>query len=211
MERLHNNRLGDDEITRLIPIRLRQQVYIALGTRGFNDIKESISKYNKHNFIDVISKKINMMMDEYRDIKDIEKKKYVNALAENLVRDVVRIFYFRLPIQEPVAQYRWFNNNEKINNIFMKGSWDENEIDDLVVEVCSFPMIYKPDDDGDKVCTPAKVFPRHFIKKSLTEECMDVIGNFMKMVKSDDNSALSLQVDENEFEQTGSANSHVSN
>ncbi|CAB4434925.1 unnamed protein product [Rhizophagus irregularis] len=211
MERLHNNRLGDDEITRLIPIRLRQQVYIALGTRGFNDIKESISKYNKHNFIDVISKKINMMMDEYRDIKDIEKKKYVNALAENLVRDVVRIFYFRLPIQEPVAQYRWFNNNEKINNIFMKGSWDENEIDDLVVEVCSFPMIYKPDDDGDKVCTPAKVFPRHSIKKSLTEECMDVIGNFMKMVKSDDNSALSLQVDENEFEQTGSANSHVSN
>ncbi|CAB4434647.1 unnamed protein product [Rhizophagus irregularis] len=49
------------------------------------------------------------------------------------------------------------------------------------------------------------------VLQRLTEECMDVIGNFMKMVKSDDNSALSLQVDENEFEQTGSANSHVSN
>uniref|UniRef100_U9UAK7 Uncharacterized protein n=1 Tax=Rhizophagus irregularis (strain DAOM 181602 / DAOM 197198 / MUCL 43194) TaxID=747089 RepID=U9UAK7_RHIID len=102
--------------------------------------------------------------------------------------------------------------NQKNDDLEVEASnWDENEIDDLVVEVCSFPMIYKPDDDGDKVCTPAKVFPRHFIKKSLTEECMDVIGNFMKMVKSDDNSALSLQVDENEFEQTGSANSHVSN
>jgi hypothetical protein len=148
------------------------------------------------------------MMDEYREIKDIEKKKYVNKLAEDLVRDVVRIFYFRLPIQEPIARYRWFNNNEKINDISMKGSWDEDEIDDLVVEVCSFPMVYKPEDDGDKVCTPAKVFPRHSATTSL---CVDVIGNLMKVIKPDDNSSLSLQVDENEFEQTGSTNSHVSN
>jgi hypothetical protein len=43
MEKLYNNRFGEDEITRLIPIRLRQQVYIALGTRGFNDIIKNIT------------------------------------------------------------------------------------------------------------------------------------------------------------------------
>ncbi|GBB98352.1 hypothetical protein RclHR1_03200002 [Rhizophagus clarus] len=199
MERLYHNRLGDDEITRLIPIRLRQQIYIALGTRGFNDIKESISKYNQHKFINVISKKLNEMMDKFREIRDIEKKKYVNGLAKGLVRDVVRIFYFRLPTQEPVAKYHWFNNNEKINRITMKSSWDEDEIDDLVVAVCSFPMIYKPDNDGDKICTPAKVSTRHFIEKNLLEECKDVISTFAKTIIPDDYSALSLQVNENEF------------
>ncbi|CAI2173659.1 5242_t:CDS:2 [Funneliformis geosporum] len=122
MENFYNNRLGDDRVTRHTPIKLRQQVYSALGTRGFNDIVYSngISKNSKHNFIHIISKKINKMMNKFRVIKDVEKRRYVNSLAEDLIRDVVRIFYFRLKIQEPMAQYRWYENNEKINKSTMK-------------------------------------------------------------------------------------------
>ncbi|CAG8709402.1 9813_t:CDS:2, partial [Funneliformis caledonium] len=38
MERFCNTRVGDVEVTRVTP-KLRQQVYVALGTRGFSDIK----------------------------------------------------------------------------------------------------------------------------------------------------------------------------
>ncbi|CAB4375439.1 unnamed protein product [Rhizophagus irregularis] len=122
MEKLYNNRLGNDEITRLIPIRLRQQVYIALGTRGFNDTKKPLSIHSKHESIDTISKQMNRMMNKYRRIKDNETRRYVNGLAEDLVRNVVRIFYFRLRIQEPIAEYRWFANDEKVNKSYMKGN-----------------------------------------------------------------------------------------
>ncbi|RIA82064.1 hypothetical protein C1645_789125 [Glomus cerebriforme] len=161
METLQNNRLGDNEITRLTLIRLRQQVYTALDIRGFNDKSNSDGGNSKHNFIVMISKKINEMMNRYRIIKDIVKKNQINALAEDLVRNVIRIFYFRLLIQEPIAQYRWFDNNEKINKSFMKGDWDEDEAKDMVVEVCSFPIIYKRSHANSiKVLTHSKVFPR---------------------------------------------------
>ncbi|GBB94067.1 hypothetical protein RclHR1_22870001 [Rhizophagus clarus] len=157
--RSNKNYYPESDIT---PIRLRRQIYIALGTRGFNDISTSDGI---HNLIYVISKKINMMMNKYRVIKDIKKKKYVNSLAKDLVISVIRIFYFSLLIQEPGVKYHWFNNNEKINQSYMKGSWDEDEIEDLVVEVCSFPLIFKSIyPNGFKVCAPAKVFPVHIMK-----------------------------------------------
>ncbi|RIA90025.1 hypothetical protein C1645_823937 [Glomus cerebriforme] len=190
MENFYNNRLGDDEITRLTPIRLRQQVYTALGTRGFNDIRNSDNEISKHNFIYMISKKINGMMNKYRIIKDIEKGKYINALAEDLVINVIRIFYFRLFTQEPIAQYRWFDNNEKINRTYMRGNWDEDDVEDMVVEICSFPLILKPFQDapnGFKVCTPAKVFPLHIMNQSLTEKLMNLgtsVGRQLKNIYS---------------------------
>ncbi|CAG8445081.1 12129_t:CDS:1 [Funneliformis mosseae] len=52
----------------------------------------------------------------------------------------------------------------------MKGSWRKDE-DDLVVEVCSFPLIYS-DTNGLKTYTPAKVLPVYVvgykIKKTIT-------------------------------------------
>src|SRR5437764_6981656 len=111
------------------------------------------------------------MMNEYRTIKDIERRKYVNALAEDLVRKVVRIFYFRLLIQEPVAQYHWFKSDEKVNKTYMKGNWDESDVENMVVEVCSFPLILKPSHSGGfKVFTPAKVSSRHVVKQSFKEK-----------------------------------------
>ncbi|GBB94069.1 hypothetical protein RclHR1_22870003 [Rhizophagus clarus] len=204
MKKFYNDRLGDDEITRITPIRLRQQVYTALGTRGFNDIRKIDGNISKHNFIDIVPNTINNMMDKCRKINDIKKKKYVNALAEDLVRNVVRIFYFRLRIQEPTAQYHWFHNNERINKSYMKGSWDEDEIEDMVVEVCCFPMIYKPEDDGDKICTPAKVFPIHIMKEqSLGEKLMDLgmsIGRKFNIYSSNDDSKFD-ELDEYDSDQ----------
>ncbi|CAB5201055.1 hypothetical protein RhiirA5_350525 [Rhizophagus irregularis] len=192
MEKLYNNRLGNDEITRLIPIRLRQQVYTALGTRGFNDIKKPLNNYSKHNFIDIISKRMNKIMNQFRRIKDNEKRKYVNSLAEDLVRNAVKIFYFRLPIQEPKAEYRWFENDEKVNKSYMKGSWNDDDIKNLVVEVCAFPMICRQHPDGLKVFTPAKVFTRRYKKRNLIGKFTDKIR---KKLTPNDNSVLSLQGD----------------
>ncbi|GES97329.1 hypothetical protein GLOIN_2v1678344 [Rhizophagus clarus] len=202
MGKLNSNRLGNDEITRLIPIRLRQQVYIALGTRGFNDI---ISQDSKHNFIDITSNKMNKMMNKFRRIKDKETRKRVNAMAEDLVRNVLRIFYFRLRIQEPMAQYHWFKNDEKINKSYMKGCWNEGDIKDLVVEVCSFPMICRPYSDGFKVFTPAKVFSRRFIKRNIMRKLTDKVGNIKKKFTQNGNSVPTLQdnYDSNDSDDSG--------
>ncbi|EXX58500.1 uncharacterized protein OCT59_009921 [Rhizophagus irregularis] len=202
MEKLYNSRLGDDEITRITPIRIRQQVYTALGTRGFNDIRKTDGEILKHDSIDIISNKINKVINKYRIINDIDKRRYVNALAKDLVLNVVRIFYFRLPIQEPMAQYHWFNNNERINKSYMKGCWDEDEIEDMVVEVCSFPMIYKPEDDGDKICTPAKVFPIHIIKEqSIGEKLMSMV-KYIYSSNDDSNATKFDESDEYDSDQT---------
>ncbi|CAI2174176.1 6281_t:CDS:1 [Funneliformis geosporum] len=189
MGRFCNTRVGDDEVTRVTPIKLRQQVYTALGSRGFSNIKKSDGD-SVHDYINYVSKKINEMINIYRVIKDIEKKKYVDALAEDLIRNVFRIFYFRSNIQEPKAQFHWFNYNDKIDKSLMKGSWGEDE-DDLVVEVCSFPLIYS-DTNGLKIYTPAKVFPVQFVKQSFTEKLQNV---GQKIKKSIYNGAKSTEND----------------
>ena len=70
-----------------------------------------------------------MIMASSDDDNFIVKLMIVNSLAKDLVLNVIRIFYFNLLIQEPVIHYHWFNNNEKINKSYMKGSWDEDEIE----------------------------------------------------------------------------------
>ncbi|GBB98367.1 hypothetical protein RclHR1_03200017 [Rhizophagus clarus] len=159
MEKFYNERHGDNEITNLMLIRLRQQVYSALSIRGFNNIKKPNEENSKHNFVDMISKKLNEMINKYRRINDIETRNYVNALAEDLVQNIIKIFYFHLFIQEPIAQYRWINNNEKVNKSYMKGSWDDDNVENMVVGICSFPLIFKHShQDEFKVFTPAIVF-----------------------------------------------------
>ncbi len=198
MDKLYKNRLGDDEVTRHTSTKLRQQVYSALGIRGFNNIKTSDCKNNVHDFIYSISKNVNEMMNKYRLIKDIEKRKYVKRLAEDLVRDVVRIFYFRLKIQEPTSQYYWCKSDEKIDKSYMKGCWDEDDVDDLVVEVCSFPLIYEPlHANNFKVYTPAKVYPRQVVKQSLFQKMKSICPG----TKSSDNN---LDLPNNSVEQNTS-------
>ncbi|PKC02019.1 hypothetical protein RhiirA5_353257 [Rhizophagus irregularis] len=42
----------------------------------------------------------------------------------------------------------------------MDTNWDEDEIDELVVELCTFPLIYQVINSNQEVFTSAKVFTR---------------------------------------------------
>jgi len=102
-------------------------------------------------------------MSGYRHISDTTKRNSVENMAEDLIKDAVRIFKFRLLVQEPKCEVRWFENNSKIDTQFMKGGqWDDENLDDYVVNICYFPLIGMELNDPSKikVCTHAKVFPR---------------------------------------------------
>jgi hypothetical protein len=78
----------------------------------------------------------------------------------------------------------------------MKGSWDEGDVKNMVVEICSFPLILKPSHlDGFKVFTPAKIFPRHIVKQRFKEKFMNIglsIGRKLKNMYSNDDSVPNL-------------------
>ncbi|PKY45630.1 hypothetical protein RhiirA4_401482, partial [Rhizophagus irregularis] len=44
-------RTGIDESTKVLPIKLRQQVCATLGNRGFNDMIDNEKKIFTHNFV----------------------------------------------------------------------------------------------------------------------------------------------------------------
>jgi hypothetical protein len=169
METFARTRYGTDEITNVTPIKLRQLIYTALEIRGLGDIIESDNLRNTHKSIEEFSENLNSSMNQYRVIKDSKKKKYVDGLAEIIIREVFRIFYFRLKIQEPMVQYHWFKCGDKVNKISMDLSLDEDEIDDLVVDLCTFPLIYQNIDSKQIILTLAKVFTHHVPKPSLLQ------------------------------------------
>ncbi|CAB5127766.1 unnamed protein product [Rhizophagus irregularis] len=163
MEKFSSTRGGTDEITKVTPIKLRQLIYTALGMRGLGDIKESDKSDNicVNNFItEKFSENLNKSMDQYRVITNPKKKESADRLSKILIQEVFRIFYFRLKIQEPIAQYHWFNCGDKVSKTSMDTNWDEDEIDELVVELCTFPLIYQVINSNQEVFTSAKVFTR---------------------------------------------------
>jgi hypothetical protein len=168
METFACTRYGIDEITNDTPIRLRQLIYAALGMRGFEDIVFESNSSRTHDSVERFSENLNSLMNQYRVITDSKKKKDVDELTEIIIQEVFRIFYFRLKTQEPIAQYHWFKCNNKVNKTSMKANWVGNDIDDLVVDLCTFPLIYQNIDSKQIILTPAKVFTRHASKQSFT-------------------------------------------
>ncbi|GBB88300.1 hypothetical protein RclHR1_14870002 [Rhizophagus clarus] len=69
-----------------------------------------------HKSIVNFTKKLNNSMDQYRVIKDLKMKK------------------------QQIAQYHWFKHGDKVSKIAMKTSLDDDEIDDFVVELCTFHL-----------------------------------------------------------------------
>ncbi|GBB88699.1 hypothetical protein RclHR1_15260009 [Rhizophagus clarus] len=157
MEKFSSTRDGTDEIAKVTPTKLRQLIYAALGTRGFGDINESDVNFITNKFTENLNKSIN----QYRVIIDPKKNETVDRLAKILIQEVIRIFYFRLKIQEPMAQHHWFKCGDKVSKTSMDANWDDDEIDELVVELCTFPLIYQDINSNRIVFTPAKVFTRH--------------------------------------------------
>jgi len=58
-----------------------------------NLVKNNNNVPQEHIFIKQLKDILNEEMNKYRIIKDIEENKYVNEMAENLVRNVIKTFY----------------------------------------------------------------------------------------------------------------------
>ncbi|CAG8499224.1 18048_t:CDS:1 [Racocetra fulgida] len=131
------HRDGIDEVTQAAPIKLRQQIYAVLGDRGFADVKD---EKKEHPFISYVVNQIDTTMSNFRTFNDDEKKQEIDKLLPSIVREIIKIFFFRLKVQEPEATFRWFKRGDKIDPIQMVGPWDEN-IDQWFVDICYFPLV----------------------------------------------------------------------
>jgi hypothetical protein len=156
-----NTREGDDNTTPSVPVKIRQQIYSALGNRGFSNIINEREKY-EHNFINHFKTELNKEMELYRKILDDTKKKEIEQKAANIILSVIRIFYLRLRTQEPMSQYKWFHSKDKIDPSLMIMTYDDDEFDDFEVDICKFPLtgIELNNDSKRKIYTQALIYPR---------------------------------------------------
>ncbi|CAI2162490.1 10857_t:CDS:2 [Funneliformis geosporum] len=121
---LAESREGTDDITKITPIKIRQQIYAVLGTRGF-------CKPN-HPFIDQLTTKILDMLSRYRQIKNEERLADLKENANKLIREIVHL-YFRLNAQEPVPEFtKFFEAGTPVQNNLMDGAWDDDVDDNLL-------------------------------------------------------------------------------
>jgi hypothetical protein len=147
---------GIDETTKILPIKLRQQVCASLGNRGFSDILNRNYR-TPHDFIRKCQFNLNNEINKYRILKDSEKKREIEYMAGEIIRKVITLFWFRFEIQEPIAQYCWFNCNDNINPNYMEGTWEDDEIDNIAVDICYFPLIRCNDGSKRQIYTTAKI------------------------------------------------------
>ncbi|CAG8706690.1 4890_t:CDS:2 [Rhizophagus irregularis] len=162
-DKFAKTRFESGKVTSAVPIKIRQQIYSALSNYGFSDIINDKQVKSEHKFISQFKKQLNQEIESYREISDHKKKKKCEELAAKIIREVVKLFFFRLKTQEPIAKWKWFNNNDKIDSIQMTGSWDDDDLENAVVEICIFPLIYKDPNSYStelQIYTPAKVFIR---------------------------------------------------
>ena len=157
-----NSRNEIDAITQTASTKIRQVVNAALGNRGFSDILEENNVSQEHIFIKHYKDVLNEEMNKYRIIKNPMRKESIENIAPKLIREFIRIIWFRLKIQEPDAQMKWVPMNSEIDPNIMEGNWDDGDIDDLVVEICAFPIIGRDLDKKEKrkIYTRAQVFTK---------------------------------------------------
>ncbi|CAG8688037.1 8753_t:CDS:1, partial [Racocetra fulgida] len=96
----------------------------------------------------------------YRKISDEKQIEFYNKALE-VVKKFVHL-YFKLNAQEPVPNYQsYFEAGSPLQNSVMDGSWDDENMDNLEVEICSFPLIsFKGKDNTKKILSKAIVLPR---------------------------------------------------
>ncbi|GBC29231.2 hypothetical protein GLOIN_2v1678875 [Rhizophagus irregularis DAOM 181602=DAOM 197198] len=150
---------GTDDTTKVFPTKLRQQIFAALGNRGFNNVVNRNNQTFLHFFIKKYQSILNNEIGKYRKIKDPEKKQETEDMAGDIIRKVVTLFMFRFKVQEPIAECIWFDYKDKIDPSRMEGIWDDEDIDDIVVDICHFPLIANK--STGQIYTPAKVFHIH--------------------------------------------------
>ncbi|CAG8788268.1 2778_t:CDS:1, partial [Racocetra fulgida] len=114
INRFSNERVGTDDVTRVASIKLRQQVYVILGNRGYANVYEKNIENKQHPFLTIFQKRLNDSMNQYRAVNDPKKKTMVERMAEKLIQEVVRVFKFRFKVQEPMIEIYWINYSTKI-------------------------------------------------------------------------------------------------
>ncbi|RIA90043.1 hypothetical protein C1645_823952 [Glomus cerebriforme] len=157
-ETFKKERAGNDIITSALSVKIRQQSFAALGNRGFSNI---INQDNDdlHDFIKESKEKLNKEMEFYRKITDLKKKEEVEKKVTVIIREVTRLFYFRLKTQEPIAEWKWLDDDNKFDPAQMIGYKGEEEIEDSPVEMCIFPLIYRESqNNGIEPYTKATVY-----------------------------------------------------
>ncbi|CAB5126785.1 unnamed protein product [Rhizophagus irregularis] len=142
---------GVSKVMKAYPIKMRQQIFGFLGSLGFADKDDK-----EHPFILFLTNELNDSINKLRTIEGQHKSKKHNDMAANLIREVIRMVYFRFRVQEPCADFFWVPYNEKINPDLMEGRWDDDIdeqedieepaeeqviVDDKFVELCTFPLI----------------------------------------------------------------------
>ncbi|CAB4381862.1 unnamed protein product [Rhizophagus irregularis] len=149
---LAKNREGKDSITTVTPVKIRQQVYAALGSRGF---AKSNHPDMKKLAIDILNK-----MEKYREVVDEERKKTLHSEAEKIIRTGMQL-WFCLKAQEPVPKIHWFKSGAHIQTHLMVGSWESENIKEIEVDFAFFPLIIAQNDTQDsQVFNKAQVFVR---------------------------------------------------
>ncbi|CAG8669762.1 11341_t:CDS:2 [Funneliformis mosseae] len=156
-------RTGTDDTTKVLPIKLRQQIFGALGNRGFNDMMINNGKeILPHLFINNYHPILNKDIGRHRIIKDPKKKQEIEDMAAGIIQKVINLFFFRTKTQEPVVEIVWVNPDDKIDPDYIEGKWEDDEIDDFVVDICYFPIISQEFNNESKrhIYTPARIFPK---------------------------------------------------
>ncbi|PKY52335.1 hypothetical protein RhiirA4_447216 [Rhizophagus irregularis] len=147
------NRKGEDDITKIMPIKIRQHVYSALSCRGFP---------SDHPLITTTASKLLHKMNRCRQIVDEETKSEMDDLAIQITQKVINIFYFGFKTQASVPTYKFFNAGQAFEPHLMQGAFGNDESEKSEVEVCGFPCvgIFTDDKLSDKIFIKAQIIPR---------------------------------------------------
>jgi DNA repair exonuclease SbcCD ATPase subunit len=158
LTKISKQRTGNEEVTHLASTKLRQQIYSILNNHGFGDIIGD--SFYEHPFIVYYKEQLNKIMNELRIINDDQEKSAAENLAATIIREFIKIFWFRLKVQDPVVQYSWIPHDTKVDKTLMEGiNFSDNE--NLYVALCYFPLTGRDlASNNRKIYTPAKVFIR---------------------------------------------------
>ncbi|CAG8534060.1 13637_t:CDS:1 [Funneliformis mosseae] len=146
---LTTTREGKDSVTAVTPVKIRQQVYAALGSRGFAN--------SNHPLVSQLVNKILFKMEKYREVIDDEKKNELRSDAGKVIRAGLQL-WFCLKAQEPIAKIQWFKPGAHLESHLTVGNWENENIKEMEVDFAYFPLIMSEHDN--QVFSKAQVFVR---------------------------------------------------
>jgi len=155
--------------------KIRQLVYAVLGDRGFG----LSSDKREHEFVQELKEEIIRLMSQFRTIKKPDKKKENEDMIADIIRNVIKMFIFRIKVLEPPAEICWIQKDTKVDPTLMEvGNLEDDNYDDWIVNLCSFPLICVKLETERKVLVPAKIMAiRAEQKSSIGSRIRNFVGS----------------------------------